>query len=56
MQILHVILVIFLFDQIKIEYLRNRIYTFFVWSLFAVIVITYNVIKKNREKLQSTAS
>jgi hypothetical protein len=53
MKILHVIIVIFLFDQIKIEYLRNRIYTFFVWSLFALIVITYNVIKKNRENQQS---
>jgi len=53
MKILHVILVIFLFDQIKIEYLRNRIYTFFVWSLFALIVITYNVIKKNREIQQN---
>lgn len=53
MKILHVMLVIFLFDQIKIEYLRNRTYTFFIWSFFAIIVITYNVIKKNREERQS---
>ncbi len=56
MKILHVVLVIFLFDQLKIDYIRNRIYTFFIWLLFAIIVITYNVIKKNegRDRMAST--
>ena len=48
MKILHVILVIFILDQIKIEYLRNRIYVFFVWTLFAMIIITRNIIEKKR--------
>jgi hypothetical protein len=47
MKILHVIIVIFLFDQIKIEYLRNATYTLFIWSLFGVILATYNIIKKD---------
>jgi O-antigen ligase len=56
MKIFHVIIVIFLFDQIKIEYLRNEIYTFFVWSLFGMIIATYNIIKKNRMELENPAS
>ncbi|MDZ7859560.1 MAG: O-antigen ligase family protein [Candidatus Krumholzibacteriota bacterium] len=55
MKILHVVIVIFLFDQIKIEYLRNSTYTFFIWSLFGIIVATYNIIQKNRKERENTA-
>lgn len=41
--IAHVQLLVFLVDQIKIEYLRNGIYLFQVWLLFASIVAAYNI-------------
>jgi hypothetical protein len=50
MKILHVVLLIFLFDQIKIEYLRNSKYTYFIWFLFGLIVATHNVIMKQRRE------
>ena len=50
MKILNVIIVLFLFDQIKIEYLRNAIYTFFIWTLFALVIITKNIVDKNRRE------
>lgn len=51
MKILHVVLLIFLFDQIKIEYLRNSKYTYFIWFLFGLIVATHNIImKQGRER------
>ena len=45
-KVLHVTLVMFLFDQIKIEYLRNNIYIYYVWLFFALIPATRNVILK----------
>jgi len=48
LKIMHVVIVVFLLDQIKIEYLRNKIYTFFIWTLFAMVIITHNIVKKNR--------
>jgi hypothetical protein len=48
MKILHVMIIIFLFDQIKIEYLRNNNYTYFVWFLFGLIIATHNIIIKQR--------
>lgn len=50
MKIMHVVLLIFLFDQIKIEYLRNSKYTYFIWFLFGLIVATYNIIEKQRRE------
>ncbi len=50
MKVLHVCLVMFCIDQIKIEYLRNEKYVYFIWFLFGLIIATGNVIKKNREK------
>lgn len=55
MKILHIVIVIFLFDQLKVEYLRSNVYTFFVWSLFGVVVATYNIIQKNRRERENTA-
>jgi hypothetical protein len=45
MKPLHVALVIFIIDQIKIDYLRNDIYMYFVWLLFGLIAATRNVIR-----------
>ena len=56
MQILHVCFVIFLIDQIKIEYLRNDRYTFFVWIFFGLIVATANVIERNRHAAGVTSA
>jgi len=56
MKILHVMIIIFLLDQLKIEYLRNHIYTFFIWTLFALVIITRNVIEKNRTERKKAIS
>jgi len=42
----HVQLFVFLVDEIKIEYLRNPIYIFQVWILFASIVAAYLISKR----------
>jgi O-antigen ligase len=39
----HLQLVIFVIDQIKIEYLRNSTYQFEIWVMFAVLVATYRL-------------
>jgi hypothetical protein len=44
MKILHIWLVMFMIDQLKIEYLRNNTYFYYVWLLFALIPATRNVI------------
>ena len=44
MKVLHVSLIIFIIDQIKIDYLRNNIYMYFVWFFFGMIAATRNVI------------
>jgi hypothetical protein len=41
----HVQLFVFLVDEIKIEYLRNPIYVFQIWILFASIVAAYQIAK-----------
>ncbi len=51
MKILHISLVIFILDEIKIDYLRNIHYSYFVWLLFGIIMATRNIIlKKQREQ------
>ncbi len=45
MKVLHVTLVIFIVDQIKIDYLRNNIYMYFVWIVFGLIAATRNIIR-----------
>ena len=44
MKVLHVCLVMFIIDQVKIEYLRNINYVYFVWLIFGLIAATRNVI------------
>ncbi len=55
MKILHVVLVIFLFDQIKIEYLRNYKYTYFIWFFFGLIIATNNIINKQKSERAAAA-
>lgn len=50
MKVLHVWLVMFMFDQIKIEYLRNNTYIYYVWLFFALIPATRNAILKTEEE------
>jgi O-antigen ligase len=45
MLVLHIDLVIFMIDEIKIDYLRNNIYIYFIWFLFGAIAATYNVVQ-----------
>ncbi|MGD1047193.1 MAG: O-antigen ligase family protein [Candidatus Krumholzibacteriaceae bacterium] len=47
MKVLHVLIVMFIIDQIKIEYLRNDIYMYFIWFFFGLIAATRNVIRSN---------
>ncbi len=44
----HVCFVMFVIDQIKIEYLRNDKHVFFIWIFFGLIITTYNVIQKGK--------
>ncbi len=44
----HVQLLTFLFDEVKIEYLRNPIYPFQVWILFASIVAAHQITRHER--------
>ncbi len=54
MKMLHVIIIIFLFDQIKIEYVRNSNYSYYVWFLFGLVIATYNIIIKQRTEREKT--
>lgn len=54
MKVLHICLVIFIIDQIKIDYLRNDIYTFFIWTLFGLIAATRNIILKSEAEAAGT--
>jgi O-antigen ligase len=47
LKMLHVCLVMFILDQMKVEYLRNNIYTYFVWLLFGLIAATHSIIQQN---------
>jgi hypothetical protein len=44
----HVMLVVFLVDELKIEYLRNLVYPYQVWILFATIVAAHQVRQRER--------
>jgi O-antigen ligase len=44
----HVQLLTLLVDELKIEYLRNPIYQFQVWILFASIVAAYQIVRRER--------
>jgi hypothetical protein len=55
MKILHVMAVVFLFDQIKIEYLRNSKYTYFIWFMFGLIIATHNIIIRQRSERENAA-
>ncbi|HEX7877897.1 MAG TPA: O-antigen ligase family protein [Candidatus Eisenbacteria bacterium] len=41
----HVSLVIFMIDQLKIEYLRSQYYQFWPWIVFGMLVATWNVVR-----------
>ena len=51
----HVQLFTFLVDEVKIEYLRNPIYIFQVWILFASIVAAYQISKRESVPEPKTA-
>lgn len=48
MLVLHAMLVIFLIDQAKIEYLRNPAYIYFPWILLGTIAANYRIIREQR--------
>ncbi len=56
MKVLHVCFVMFCIDQIKIEYIRNEKYVFFIWLFFGMIIATSNIIGKNRDEQALVAS
>jgi len=49
MLVLHVMLLVFLVDELKIDYLRNPSYMYFPWILMGLIVATYRVIQQKEE-------
>jgi hypothetical protein len=57
LKVLHVCLIMFILDQIKIEYLRNGIYVYFIWLMFGMMAATYKIMQKNaRERSLSAPS
>ena len=44
----HVQLLTFLVDEIKIEYLRNKVYEYQIWVMFASIVAAHMIAKRER--------
>ena len=52
MKVLHVCLVIFIIDMIKVDYQRNDIYMYFVWILFALISAARTIIDASVEPAQ----
>jgi hypothetical protein len=50
MKILHVWLIMFMIDQMKIEYFRNEIYYYYVWLFFGLIAATSNIIRREDER------
>jgi O-antigen ligase len=55
MLVLHVMMVIFMVDELKIDYLRNYLYIYFIWFFFGLIAATHNVIvdQQRREAMQA---
>src|SRR5262249_48027589 len=51
----HVQLVIFLVDEVKIEYLRNPVYQFQVWAMFSTLVATSLIVKRQAAGSQEAA-
>jgi O-antigen ligase len=51
----HVMLAVFLIDELKIEYLRNLVYPYQVWILFATIVAAWQVRRRERTLRPATA-
>ena len=45
----HVMLVMFMVDQLKIEYLRNERYSFFIWLFFGLVVAVSTAARKEWE-------
>jgi len=43
---LHVMLLVFLVDELKIDYLRNPIYMYFPWMLLGLIAATHRIIQR----------
>jgi hypothetical protein len=55
LKVLHVCLIMFLIDQIKVEYLRNNIYTYFVWLLFGLTAANYSIMQERAKAEQLSA-
>lgn len=52
MKVLHVCLIIFIIDMIKVDYPRNGIYMYFPWILFAIISAARKIIDASVEPAQ----
>jgi O-antigen ligase len=46
--LMRVMLLMFMVDQLKIDYLRNGTYSFFVWFLFGLILAVHQVARRER--------
>jgi O-antigen ligase len=46
---LHVMLLVFLVDELKIDYLRNPIYMYFPWLLMGLIAATHRIIQQQQK-------
>ncbi len=55
MLILHIMLVIFMIDQFKIDYMRNLLYIYFIWFIFGLIAAAHNVIMSEERQAEEAA-
>lgn len=54
--VLSVSFVIFVIDQIKIDYARNDLYMYFMWILFGLIAAASNILRRERARLRQGPS
>jgi O-antigen ligase len=47
--VMNTVVVIFLIDQIKLEYLRHEAYQFFIWALFGLLVAAVKIVRARED-------
>ncbi len=56
LMVAHVMFITFLIDQIKIEYLRNPVYQFQIWLMFASIAAAHRIVARSPDFVRSRAT
>lgn len=56
MTMLYICLIMFMIDQIKIDYIRNSTYTYFVWIFFGLIAAATRICEHEQKEAELNAS